>query len=229
MHYLIMFIVSAIPVIAVYIWFRLAKYEFSLVWFLIALLMGAAAFFPALVLQYLLNFPVTPGRGAMFYHLFIRVAFTEEVSRLLMLFIFFGAINLVKKKNSPDQPLSWNTLVRGTATGFIVGLGFAILENIVYAASVPQTLLMRAVTAAPLHAACGARIGAAAVLFPTNPIQAIFRLITATAIHGIYNFMVAMPGFPAVMAILIALSALITAILSIRSGEPQETGLTRFH
>jgi len=51
-----------------------------------------------------------------------------------------------------------------------------------------------------------------------NPIQAILRILTATAIHGIYNLMINMPGFSPVLAILIALSALLTSISTITNG-----------
>jgi RsiW-degrading membrane proteinase PrsW (M82 family) len=55
-------------------------------------------------------------------------------------------------------------------------------------------------------------------MFRTNPIQAIIRLISATAIHGIYNFMAVIPGFSSIMAVLIALTALTSSIVVIRGG-----------
>jgi len=157
---------------------------------------------------------------ALFYHFFIRIALTEELSRLLMLFIFFWISGLIKPDEKPGQP-SYNTVKKGTATGLVAGLGFAILENAVYAASNSGLLILRIFTAA-LHGACGSRIGAATVLFRTNPIQAVFRVFIAAAIHGVYNFMVSMSGLPSIAAVLIAISALITAILTIRGGwEPE--------
>ena len=215
---LVLILVSSLPVIAVYVWFRLAKYKFSLVRFLFALLAGAAAFFPALILQELLAFSLPAGRAARFYHFFVRIAFTEEISRLLMLSIFFLIISRIKPNESSGQPISYNTVKRGTAIGLVAGLGFAILESAVYGASDTGVLLLRAVTAAPLHGACGSRIGAATVIFRNNPVQAVFRVLTAIAIHGVYDLMVVLPGFPAIAAVLVAISALITAILTIRDG-----------
>ena len=215
---LILILISSLPVIAVYIWFRLAKYQLSLVRFLFALLAGAAAFFPALILQGLLSFSMPSGKAALFYHFFVRIAFTEEISRLLMLFIFFLISGLVKPAESSGRPLSYNTVKRGTAIGLVAGLGFALLESAVFGASDTGVLLIRAVTAAPLHGACGSRIGAAAVLFRTNPIQAVFRILTATAIHGVYDLMVVLPGFPAIAAVLVAISALVSTILIIKGG-----------
>ena len=215
---LILILISSLPVIAVYIWFRIAKYQFSLVRFLFALLAGASAFFPALILQRLLAISLPSGRAALFYDFFVRIAFTEEISRLLMLFIFFLITGIGKPTGRHGQPLSYNTVKKGTAIGLVVGLGFALLESAVYGASDTGVLLIRAVTAAPLHGACGSRIGAAAVMFRTNPVQAVFRVLTAVAIHGVYDLMVILPGFPAIAAVLIAISALISAILTIRGG-----------
>jgi len=222
-----MLVVSSFPVIAVYIWYRFAKYQISPVVFLIVLLIGAAAIFPAILLQnLLLNLGPSSGRAALFYEFFFRIAFTEEASRMLLLFIFSLVSGILKPaQDSREQPLSWSVVKRGAALGLVAGLGFAILENTIYAAKNMDInlLLLRAVTAAPLHAACGSRVGAAAVMLRTNPVQAIFRLLTAIAIHGIYNLMVTMPGFPLIMAILIAFSALITAIISIKGSQEDST------
>ena len=217
-------LISSIPVIAVYIWFRIAKYQFTSTRFLFALLAGAAAFFPALILQDFFTFPFsTTGRWALFLQVFVRVAFTEEISRLLMLFLFFLISSRIKRNE--NKSLSFNTIRNGTATGLIAGFGFALLEGAVYGASNSGVLMLRAFTAAPLHGACGSRIGAAAVIFRTHPAQALFRIFAATAIHGTYNFMVTIPGVPSLAAVLIAFSALFSAIISIHSGgetEPQE-------
>jgi RsiW-degrading membrane proteinase PrsW (M82 family) len=216
---LILVAVSLIPVAAVYIWFRLAKFQFSLAWFLYALLAGAAAFFPALIMQRFLNFPTsTGGSFNLFYHVFIRIAFTEEFSRLLILFGFFFISSRIKPDESSPNTLSWNAVSKGAATGLVVGLGFALLENAVYGASDTGVLLLRAVTAAPLHAACGFRVGSAAVMFRTNPVQAIMRFATAVMIHGIYNLMAAMPGNASILSVLIALSALFSSIITIQGG-----------
>jgi len=230
---LVILFISSIPIIAVYIWLRIVKYDFSLVWFLLVLLTGAAAFFPALVFQELLSFfNVTQNRSALFFEFFIRVALTEELSRLLVLLIFFWISKkvsktiLVKPDEGLEQPLAISVIKKGTATGLIAGLGFSILESARYAASSIDisVLLLRFFTAA-LHGACGSRIGAAIVMFPGSPAKALLRIITATAIHGVYNFLVAIPGIPSIAAFFIAISAFIPAILSIRD-TPGNTPLT---
>jgi len=217
---IILIIISSLPVAAVYVWFRLAKYQLSLIQFLLALLLGAAALFPALVLQDLINFSFSAaGRSQMLYEFFIRIALTEELSRLLMLFIFFWANSLIMKEDSINQDLTINKVKKATAIGLIAGLGFSILESARYAALQMDIgiVLLRIFTAA-IHGACGSRIGAAAVMFRSNPLQALLRILTAAAIHGVYNLMVTMSGISSIAAILIAISALITAILTIQGG-----------
>jgi len=236
----IVILISSIPVIAVYAWFRLAKYQYSFVKFLFALLVGAASVFPALIFQHLLDFTFTAGnRWTLFYEEFIRIAFTEEISRLLLLLLFFLISNRIKLDENSNMSVSKTivsatktadtitmsgvktpliSVIEGTAMGLIAGLGFAILENARYAISDMNTslLLLRAVTAAPLHGACGARIGASAVMFRNSPFQAFLRVLTATAIHSIYNILFRIPGSTtSIAAILIAFSTLTTTILTI--------------
>ncbi|MCL2185312.1 MAG: PrsW family glutamic-type intramembrane protease [Treponema sp.] len=229
----IIFLISSLPVIIVYVWFRLAKFQFSLIRFLLVLLAGAAAFFPALLLQELLSFSFQNSRAALFFHHFIRIALTEEASRFFILLLFFwisGKISSGKSSehgsletSGSEEPqslkplnnqISFNVIKKATLSGLVAGLGFALLENAVYAASDINVALLRIITAA-VHGACGSRIGAAAMMIRRQPFQAILRIITAVTIHGIYNLMLTMPGFSAIAAILIAVSALFTSIVSI--------------
>ena len=215
-------LISSLPIIAVYIWFRVAKYHFPLSRFLLTLLAGSAAFFPALLMQDFLSLSSLTGRMALFFQYFIRIAFTEELSRFFLLLIFFFIYNRITSRKSgqlsKNQPPSINTIKMATATGLVAGLGFALLENAVYAAADIRVLPLRIIITAAVHAACGSRVGVAAVTIRTNPLQAILRIFTATAIHGIYNLMIVMPGFSPIAAILIALSALFSAIFTIRGG-----------
>jgi len=216
----VLILIQLLPVIIVYIWFRLAKYQISLIQFLFALLAGAAAIFPALILQGFLTFNnLSQGRLALFYNFFIRISLTEELSRLLMLFIFFFIGFRIKPPADGSQQSSFNVIKRGTAIGLVAGLGFAILESATYTASDMSVIfvLLRILTAA-LHGACSSRVGSAVVMFRKKPIQALMHFFTAVAIHGVYDLMVRIPGLPSIMAILIAFSAITTTILSIRSG-----------
>ena len=208
----ILILISSIPVIAVFAWFRFARYQYSPVDFSVSLLAGAASFFPALFLQNLLTkaeviFHST-NKWSLFAEIFIRIALTEELSRFLLLAVLFLVIRRFRADNTT-----------ALAAGLIAGLGFAILESAVYGASNPGNALLRAFTAAPLHGACGARVGASAAALGNRPVPAVFRFLTAVTLHGIYNFMLIIPGrLPLITAVLIALSAFASTIVTIRGG-----------
>jgi RsiW-degrading membrane proteinase PrsW (M82 family) len=222
---------SSLPAIAVFIWFRFARYPFSPLRFSGALLAGAVSFFPALVLQNFLSVATggivyAIGKWGLIAEIFLRIALTEEFSRLLVLVILFFGIRRLSPGGQalpdPQNPGAPSPISAGTmasAAGLIAGLGFAIIESAVYGASNPSNALLRTFTAAPLHGACGFRVGSSVAMFPERPLYAVFRFLSAVVIHGLYNFMLIIPGFvPSAAAILIALFALISAILAIRSG-----------
>ena len=227
----ILLIVSSIPAIAVFLWFHLARYPFSPLRFSIFLLAGAASFFPALFLQKLLTAKndifLIAGKWDIVAKIFINIALTEELSRLLVLVLLFALIRRVRPpapEGQNPQGTDVSPFTMACAAGLVAGLGFAILESAVYGASNPTNALLRAFTAAPLHGACGFRVGAAIGMFRENPAQAVFRFLTAVIIHGIYNFMLLIPGpLPPIGATLIALSALASAAVAIRSGMRGET------
>ena len=209
----ILIFISSIPAIAAFLWFRLARYPFSVTLFSAALLAGAVSFFPALLFQY--AFPAgsgifqISGKWGLFAEIFIRIALTEELSRFLILLILFSVIH-----RAAGKPVS----AMANAAGLVAGLGFAILESAVYGASSPVNALLRAFTAAPLHGACGSRVASSVVLLREHPVQGLFRFLSAVTVHGVYNFMLNMPGrFPPIAAVLIAISALVSAIQVIRS------------
>jgi len=222
---IILLFISSIPAIAVFIWFRFARYPFSLPRFSFSLLAGAISFFPALLLQSVFTAGseifYAAGKWGFIAEIFVRIAFTEEFSRLIILIILFFIMRRLGSARQQEPGLSANISAEtmASASGLIAGLGFAILESAVYGASNPGNALLRTFTAAPLHGACGFRAGSSIAMFPDRPVQAIFRFLSAIVIHGIYNFMLIIPGFfPSIAAILIALSALATSIMAIRSG-----------
>jgi RsiW-degrading membrane proteinase PrsW (M82 family) len=106
----------------------------------------------------------------------------------------------------------------GSAAGLLAGLGFSIVENAAYGAADFRVTLPRVFTAALLHGACGARIGSGLLLFQDQPRRGVFRFFSAVVIHGVYNITVARAGFPVLLAVLIALSALASSALEIRGG-----------
>ena len=208
----IIIFISSILAIAVFIWFRLARSPFGMPLFSAALLAGASSIFPALFFQYL--FPAgsgifhLSGKWGLFAEIFIRIALTEELSRFLILLILFA---IIRRISGDSAGIMANT------AGLVAGLGFAILESSVIGASNFDITPLRAFTAAPLHGACGSRVGSSVVLLRQHPVLGIIRFLSAVALHGAYNFMLNIPGrLPSIAAGFIAVSALVSAIQVIR-------------
>ncbi|MCL2479875.1 MAG: PrsW family intramembrane metalloprotease, partial [Treponema sp.] len=152
------------------------------------------------------------GIGAVFFGIFVRIALVEEASRFLIL---IPLLNIFNRRLSVPGVAS----AAGAAVGLVVGLGFAALENASYGTADINITMLRAFTAAPLHGACGSRVGSSLVLFRERPIQALTRFLSAVIIHGTYNFMLLIPGvLPPIAAVLISLTALASSVVTIRSG-----------
>ncbi|MDR3248387.1 MAG: PrsW family intramembrane metalloprotease [Treponema sp.] len=210
---LLLILIAALPVILLFLWYRLIRFPISSGRFLLFLLGGATSMFIALILQSLI--PALPDAaasspleslGPVLFNLFCRIAATEEAARVLIFLILFP---LARHKGD----VLW-----GSAAGLVAGLGFALVESASYGASDVWIALLRTVTSAPLHGACGARVGAAVSGLRDHPFPSLMRFLTAVVIHGMYNFMIRSSGIPAIMAILAALCALASSILSIRAG-----------
>jgi RsiW-degrading membrane proteinase PrsW (M82 family) len=231
-------LISALPVFLALLWYRLSRVPLSLPACSFALLAGAAALFPALLLQRL--FSGLEFAGAALWSpiadMFIRIALTEESSRLLALLVFFLFSGDLKKQDprspeagEPDLSPAADRSVRGTAVGLLAGLGFAMLESAVYGAADFRVALPRAFTAAPLHGACGARIGSALLIFSSQPRRAVFRFFSAVIIHGVYNIMIVRSGVSSLLAVLIALFALASSALEIRNRSAASQGPAENH
>jgi RsiW-degrading membrane proteinase PrsW (M82 family) len=208
---LLLVIITLLPLISVYLWFRISKFPVRLLWFLLALLGGAAALLAAVLIQGL--FPQFGGffTEGFFFKLFIKIALTEELSRCIVLLLFFR-LRVLFYRPLPAKPLSL-----GLVSGLLTGLGFAAVETVSYGTANLGVALLRVFTTAPLHGACGARNGAAVVLYTRNPFRAFIRFFSAVVIHGMYNFMVVRTGFYSFFAVLIALTAAASSIQEIRS------------
>jgi RsiW-degrading membrane proteinase PrsW (M82 family) len=199
---------SALPALALCIWIKVRAFPVTIPGFLLAL--GAG--FISLALAALLQAFIPTGRslsvGGFIYRIFFHIAFTEEFSRLVILVLFLtAALHFKPREMTPEE-----TAAYGALTGLIAGMGFAVLETAFYGAANFAVALIRAVTAAPLHGACGARIGFGAVTFRDAPGRAFGMLIYAAIIHGAYNFLLIASGRFAILAVIVALSALFAAL-----------------
>jgi RsiW-degrading membrane proteinase PrsW (M82 family) len=207
--------ISALPILAALIWIRVRRFPIGLPWFLLALLGGALSLGIAAILQAL--FPPTNETtiAAMLFKIFIQIALTEELGRLGVFALLLGLVRRFgKNTGSSDQRASAPAF--DAITGLIAGLGFAVIETAMYGVGDFSIALIRAVTAAPLHGACGTRIGMAISHIRSAPGLALIRFLYAVGIHGMYNFMIISPGIPQVFPILIAFTALLSSIQLIR-------------
>jgi RsiW-degrading membrane proteinase PrsW (M82 family) len=85
---------------------------------------------------------------AGFLKAFVTAAIPEEAAKLVVLAIYAG------RHSAFDEPMD------GIVYGVAASLGFATLENVMYCATGGIGLaIMRAVTAVPMHAGCGAVMG----------------------------------------------------------------------
>ncbi|MHB9291935.1 hypothetical protein Holit_01023 [Hollandina sp. SP2] len=231
--------IAALPVLLIHLWFRVRRFPIPTWWFLLSLLAGAFSLLIAALLQGFFSrisgytnggFPLGDGMGAILFTVFIRIALTEETGRILALGILFRIGRSVKggpplspseytgMTGSFEDPAGFGALPHafGAATGLVAGLGFALIESASYGAADIMIALLRAFTAAPLHGACGARIGMGMLGVSAGPYRAFWRLLSAVIIHGMYNLMVISPGIPPILPILIAFSALFMAMQVIR-------------
>jgi RsiW-degrading membrane proteinase PrsW (M82 family) len=208
--------ISALPVAAVFVWFRVSGYPLSLSWSVCFLGGGIAALFLAAVLQSFFSFQQRSTLETMLVKTFVQIALTEEGSRLLVLLFIFRLArnwNRYPGKTLPEE--AWPSFA--AAAGLLTGLGFAVVETAFYGAVDLNLALLRVFTSAPLHGACGGRVGYTAFNLRREPFRGGLRFCAAVAIHGMYNLMIINPGLPAVLSILIAFSALGSTIITIRS------------
>jgi RsiW-degrading membrane proteinase PrsW (M82 family) len=210
---LLLIFIAALPVLFLFLWYRRVRCPISPGWFLIFLFGGVSSVFLALILQRLI--PILPGSsvrslgnmGSILFNQFCRIAATEEAARFLVFLVLFPLARIKGEQ----------AVLRGSAAGLAAGLGFALMESASYGASDMGIALVRAVTSAPLHGACGARVGAAAAGLGEGPLPVILRFLSAVAIHGMYNIIVLGSGVLALMAVLAAFCALASSILLIRA------------
>jgi RsiW-degrading membrane proteinase PrsW (M82 family) len=150
-----------------------------------AFLLGLLAVVPAILLGILAD-PfrrLFRGYAESLYQAFILAALVEEGVKYLLLFGF------VRRHSEFDE------LTDGLVYGMAASLGFAFLENVLYIGGPSTVLLLRGVTAVPLHAGCGALIGyfiARAHFDPRR--RSAIGLLLAVAIHGLYDVLIFSPG-----------------------------------
>ncbi|MCL2833076.1 MAG: PrsW family glutamic-type intramembrane protease [Treponema sp.] len=206
--------IALLPLVPLFFWFRHKKYgAFKF------LLPAAAGILTVLITGFVQNFlPLhLPGQNAMkdlLFSVFVRVSLMEELIRLLVLFLLFSFFPAVKILNQ-EKDLS---LFFGAPSGLAAGLGFAAGESVFYGLLDPGAALLRLVTAVPIHAACGARIGSGLGQLRSHPVGGIVLFVTAYLIHAVYDLCIQNPVVPEFLSVFIALAALATSLFNIFYG-----------
>lgn len=170
-------------IILFYVYFR-DKYEKEPLGLLVkAVLMGIVIVLPVIFVERMLlaMMPQVGRVGEAAYHAFVVAGFTEELFKFLALYL------LVWK--SP----SFNEKFDGIVYAVFVSLGFAGVENVIYALDGGiQTAAMRAFTAVPAHAIFGVTMGyylGIAHMYRELKGKYLGRaLLVPILLHGIYDF-----------------------------------------
>jgi RsiW-degrading membrane proteinase PrsW (M82 family) len=145
--------------------------------------LGILSILPAVLLGVILTI-VKPGFSsiawAALYEALVIAAIPEEALKLLVIRAYSA------RQRCFNEPMD------GLVYGATAALGFAMLENAIYVLNGGWTVaLMRAFTAVPMHAACGAILGNAVAQARFGPAKrgAVRKgFCSAVALHGLYDF-----------------------------------------
>ncbi|MDR2468261.1 MAG: PrsW family intramembrane metalloprotease [Spirochaetaceae bacterium] len=204
---LLILVLSFVPVTLAFFWIRRRGIVFPFLVTLLFLAAGVATLVMAAVIQSLITEALPEGAAsfaAQFFDVFVRVALTEEGARFLVFFVLFAGIRVFSSQSILNEGFS-------AGGGLLAGLSFAALETAAHAASEAGVVLVRALSAAPLHGACGIRCAQSALSAEKTPLIAAGRLISAILLHACYNFMLPRGGIMAALAIFLALSSLVSS------------------
>lgn len=140
---------------------------------------------------------VIPGAGALSSAAALPLigfaALSEETGKL-------AALGVTRLDHPPIEAFE------GVFAGASLGLGFALVENSWYVADATMVLILRGVTAVPLHAVAAGFIGWS-IESPARPGRIAAGWIAAVLLHGIYNAMIAAGGLTSAATIVLVGSA----------------------
>ena len=167
--------------------------------------LGVLSGLPAIGIQMLaarMGLDSSANFGALLIYVFLVVAFSEELVKLGMLLAY------------PFPRPFFNEPMDGIVYSLMVGMGFAVIENLIYAYNYGiETVLIRAFTAVPAHAIFAIFMGyfvGLSKFHPTNKWKLIgFGFTLAVFIHGLYDFFIVQQYYEWLMAF-----GLVTIIIS---------------
>lgn len=148
--------------------------------------LGMLSALPAVGLQMLAaktNIDSSQNLGLLLIYAFLVVAFSEELVKLAMVLIY------------PYPRTFFNEPMDGIVYSVMVGMGFAVVENLIYAYNHGiETVLVRAFTAVPAHAVFAIFMGyflGLAKFHADKKWKLIgFGFLLAVGIHGLYDFFI---------------------------------------
>ena len=115
---------------------------------------------------------------AIFFRAYVVAGLLEEAAKLAVVLFF------VARHQEFDE------VADGMVYTIAASLGFAVVENVLYLSGPSAVLLLRGVTAVPLHAAAGGMMG---YCVGVNRIEGrgsvLTGLIAAVALHGTYDYL----------------------------------------
>lgn len=186
----LLFVLAIVPglLICWYI-YRTDKYEKeSRLQLAITFALGMAITYPVLKIEAWATYSGWGGThnlGAVFFSSFVVVALTEELAKYLALLSY------------PYSRPFFNEPMDGIVYAVMISMGFATLENILYAGKFGfQTTLLRAFTAVPAHASfaiiMGYFVGRSKYSFSVASKRQLIGLglLVPVTVHGVYDLFI---------------------------------------
>lgn len=183
--------------IAIYIYYKDIHDKEPHKYLIWCFLFGALSTLPAIWLErwgMSYGYNVSPDILTTAIFAFVVVAGSEE----LVKYVFLRGY--IYPKSEFDEPLD------GIVYAVMIGMGFATLENVLYASNYGiQTTIIRAFTAVPAHGAFAVIMGyyvGLAKFSDTNKLQLLLQgLVGAIALHGAYDFFIFQKNYPALVGL----------------------------
>lgn len=199
---------AILPGILIAIWiFHADKYEKEpLLLLLLCFIAGMGTIFPAVVLEQAGMAAGIDDKGGLFetfVFAFGVIATSEELVKLIAVLIFAYPWK------------AFNEPMDGIVYGVMVAMGFATLENVLYSNMYGMdTVILRAITAVPAHAAFGIfmgyHVGLAKFNIGNRGWHFFLALSGPVLFHGAYDFFLFQQSFPQ-----LTLLAFVTLAISI--------------
>lgn len=155
------------------------------------ILIGIFAIFPASLIEITISLYTTGIKGIMqdLFHAFIIAALVEELIKFLF-------IKLIFYINKPESH------IKAIVIALSVGLGFALLENVMYSFDSSFIVVVRCLSALPLHLITTGIMGYYLYYNSEEKKSAHLRGFgEAFIIHGIYDFLISLSSAVSFLAI----------------------------